>query len=53
MYSQYQGDVNDGLHIYFVGSNSQLGHVVVVSGDIRFEGILPQSADGPFQHQKK
>ena len=42
MYSQYQGDVDDGLHISFVGSNSLLGHVVVVSGDIRFEEILPQ-----------
>jgi hypothetical protein len=42
MYSQYQGDVDDGLHIYFFGSNSLLGHVVVVSGDIRFEEILPQ-----------
>ena len=53
MYSQYQGDVDDGLHIYFVGSNSLLGHVVVVSGDIRFEEILPQSADCPFRHPKK
>ena len=53
MYSQYQGDVDDGLHIYFVGSNSLLGSVVVVSGDIRFEGILPQSADGRFQISKK
>ena len=42
MYSQYQGDVDDGLHIYFFGSNSLLGHVVVISGDIRFEEILPQ-----------
>jgi len=53
MYSQYQGDVDDRLHNYFVGSNSLLGHVVVVSGDIRFEEILPQSADSPFQHPKK
>ena len=22
MYSQYQGDIDDGLHIYFVGSNT-------------------------------
>ena len=41
MHNQYQGDVDDGLHIYFVGSNSQLGPVVVISGDIRFEEILP------------
>ena len=40
MYSQYQGDVDDGLHIYFVGSNSLLGNVVVVSCGIRFGGIL-------------
>jgi hypothetical protein len=53
MCSQYQGDVDDGLHIYFVGSNSLLGSVVVVSGDIRFEGILPQSADSIFQIHKK
>ena len=53
MCSQYQGDVDDGLHIYFVGSNSLLGSVVVVSGDIRFEGILPQSTDGRFQISKK
>ena len=53
MCSQYQGDVDDGLYIYFVGSNSLFGPVVVVSGDIRFEGILPQSADRPFQHPKK
>jgi len=42
MYTQYQGDVDDGLHIYFFGSNNLLGHVVVISGDIRFEEILPQ-----------
>ena len=53
MCSQYRGDVDDRLHNYFVGSNSLLGHVVVVSGDIRFEEILPQSADCPFQHPKK
>jgi hypothetical protein len=53
MYSQYQGDVDDGLHIYFVGSNSLLGPVVVVSGDIWFEGILSQSADSRFQIHKK
>ena len=53
MCSQYQGDVYDRLHNYFVGSNSLLGHVVVVSGDIRFEEILPQSADCPFRHPKK
>ena len=53
MCSQYQGDVDDGLHIYFAGSNCLLGHVVVVSGYIRFEGILPQSADSRFQLPKK
>ena len=42
MHNQYQGDVDDGLHIYFTGSDILLGHVVVVSGDIRFKGILPQ-----------
>ena len=40
MYSQYQGDVDDGLHIYFVGSNNLLGNVVVISRGIRFGGIL-------------
>lgn len=50
---QYQGDVDDWLHIYFIGGNSLLSHVVVVSGDIRFEGILPQSADCRFQLPKK
>jgi uncharacterized LabA/DUF88 family protein len=53
MYSQYQGDVDVGLHIYFFGSNNLLGHVVVISGDIRFEEILPQSADSIFQLPKK
>ena len=53
MHSQYQGDVDDGLHISFTGIDILLGHVVVVSSDIRFEGILPQSADGRFQQQKK
>ena len=41
IHTQYQGDVDDGLHIYFVGSNNLLAHVVVISGDIRFEEILP------------
>jgi hypothetical protein len=41
MHSKYQGDVDDGLHIYFTGSDILLGYVVVVSCDIRFEGILP------------
>jgi hypothetical protein len=41
MHSQYQGDVDDGLHIDFTGNYSQLGHVVVVSCNIRFKGILP------------
>ena len=45
MCSQYQGDVYDRLHIYFFGRNNLFGHAVVVSGDIRFEEILPQSAD--------
>gem|GEM_PF-4155862 len=40
-------------HIHFVGSNSLLGHVVVVSGDIRFEEILPRSADSIFKLPKK
>ena len=53
MCSQYQGDVDDGLHIYFVGSNSLLGPMVVVSSCIRFEGTLPQSADSRFQLPKK
>jgi Icc-related predicted phosphoesterase len=52
MYNQYQGDVDDGLHMHFIGSDILLGHVVVVSGDIRFKGILTQSADRLFQHQK-
>jgi hypothetical protein len=53
MCSQYQGDVDDGLHIYFAGSNCLLGNVVVVSGYFRFEGILPQSDDSRFQLPKK
>ena len=53
MYTQYQGDVDDGLHIYFVGSNNLLGNVVVISGYIRLEEILPQSADSIFQLPKK
>jgi len=53
MYSQYQGDVDDGLHIYFTGIDILLGHVVVVSGDIRLKGILPQSVDSRFQLPKK
>lgn len=52
MYSQYQGDVDDGLHIYFTGSDSLLGSMVVVPSYIRSEGTLPQSLDRKFQHQK-
>jgi hypothetical protein len=32
---------DDRLHMHFTGNYSQLGHVVVVSGDIRFDGIMP------------
>jgi hypothetical protein len=53
MCSQYQGDVDDGLHIYFNCSDILLGHVVVVSCDIRLKGILPQSVDSRCQLPKK
>jgi hypothetical protein len=36
---------DDGLHMHFIGSDILLGHVVVVSCDIRFDGDMPQSLD--------
>jgi len=34
---------DDRLLIYFIRSNNRLGHVVVASGDIRFEETLTPS----------